>query len=316
MCAARFAVPHPPPPPMGAPMGGQMGAQMMMQQMMPMIHQQPAVAPPIFKAHIQNKLKKVGSNIESDLIKEIKLANRVKLEGLHIVPYGINIPELAIMGKTRPDMTTRTFQLQIYGRNPEKNDVSLLLAVTVSGGVQWLPFNNSPEVDYLAFAGDFEELSIVLHGTVCESSDSYSSFPPYPSYMDDLLLPTKLSIENTPQIFNPESQPQNDAFHSKALTSFPALCEKISTIINETSLSKESVDILSYRISARHGKSLVPIKEMADLVGKIFSLQKQQLLQLNIPAMSQKCKELTDIFTILQFSFEVTSFFKNQNDIF
>jgi len=302
MSAQRFPPPPPSHPPMSMPM------QMPMMSMMPQMMMAPS--PPIFKAHIVNKLKKVGDRMDSEIIQEVKLNNVVVLEGLHIVPNGINLPEMGMVGKTKPDLRD-SFQLQIYGRKVDTLEIVLLANITVCGGIQWMPTTDVGEIDYMAFGGNFEELSIVLHGKVIRKIADSSLQPlPYPSYLDELLLPYGELIPTVSLSQSFENQ-FHELFNKSNNTTRPSitfhkLCENLVHILYDPVQPKELTDVLSYRISTMQGQSLVPIKEIADLVGKIFSLQKQNLKQLDIAIITEKMQEITDITTILQHSLDVS----------
>ena len=95
------------------------------------------------------------------------------LEGIHVVPKGITPPVgFAFTGQTMPDLQSRSFYLEIFGRDIDADAIIKVLAITVSGGVQWVdipkPFNNLA-YDYLAVKGDFDMLSLIVHGGVIET---------------------------------------------------------------------------------------------------------------------------------------------------
>lgn len=90
------------------------------------------------------------------------------LEGIHIVPMGISPPlGFAFQGQTAPEMAVRPFTLEIYARDIDTAAIKKVLSLTVNGGVQWMEIPapmNSIAVDYLAIKGDFERLSLIIHG--------------------------------------------------------------------------------------------------------------------------------------------------------
>jgi len=90
------------------------------------------------------------------------------LEGIHIVPKDISPPlGFEFQGQTAPDMTSRPFTLEMYVRDIDQPLVlkKVLGPVVVSGGVHWMPIVQPPmAVDYVAIKGDFERLSLIIHG--------------------------------------------------------------------------------------------------------------------------------------------------------
>ena len=126
---------------------------------------------PIFSGHLIKP-----SNSSFDWVHEIFFEKPYFVEGVHIVPSKISVRNIMLEGKTLPDMFTRPFDLSVFSRpcTNESNKVNHVISVKVTGGVEWLPFPqhkngaqhdlNSTGVDYLAFLGDFESLSVIIHG--------------------------------------------------------------------------------------------------------------------------------------------------------
>ncbi|RYG96963.1 hypothetical protein EON65_53580, partial [archaeon] len=154
--------------------------------------------PPIFIGHIsqfsddgQKVGLKNGSKIE--YCQELQFAKAVIIEGIHIVPNRISPPGIPdFVGKTRPDLSERPFTLQILGRKADPTlsleDLFILVAITVNGGVQWLPLASQLQEtswDYLVFKGDYEEVSLILHGVETDTLSIPNPLP-YPPHYDKL----------------------------------------------------------------------------------------------------------------------------------
>ena len=89
------------------------------------------------------------------------------LEGVHIVPKGINPPgiDVPFTGETDPQL--ETFTVEIFARNVDTGELVSILRTPVTGGIQWAPIVhplNTIAVDYLAIQGDFRCLTVILHG--------------------------------------------------------------------------------------------------------------------------------------------------------
>lgn len=109
-------------------------------------------------------------NHKFSTVYEIKLGDACLLDSLHIVPLGIVPPlnsNVKIIGKTRPDISTRPFKLKMFIRNIETNHIVPVQEWTIQGGVQHLPLPvhiQSMYSDYVAFAGDFDMITVIING--------------------------------------------------------------------------------------------------------------------------------------------------------
>lgn len=151
---------------------------------------------PIFSGHLIKPDK-----CSADWAHEIHFDKPYIIEGIHIVPNKIPVQNLMIEGKTMPDITMRSFNVSVYSRPSDtKSDQPRkprhVISVKVTGGVEWLPFpavkndDNTASlqpVDYLSFVGDFDALSVILHGHELNPGEEYRKIdPPYPIYFEDL----------------------------------------------------------------------------------------------------------------------------------
>lgn len=112
----------------------------------------------------KEKKKKAKKEVAYDLYFNKKV---YFLEGVHIVPKGINPPglEIPFEGATAPALDS--FNLEILARNVDTEELVPVLKLTVMGGVQWAPIENplnTIAVDYLVFRGNFSTISVIIHG--------------------------------------------------------------------------------------------------------------------------------------------------------
>ena len=110
----------------------------------------------------------ISSTNDVTLPKEIALKAAHIIEGIHVVPCNMSPPGYKIEGKTKPDINTRPFTLTITGRDVDRpNQLVQILSLSISGGCQWIPIlppYNAIAVDHLIFEGDFEIVTIIIHG--------------------------------------------------------------------------------------------------------------------------------------------------------
>jgi hypothetical protein len=138
--------------------------------------------PPIFIGHLSCTGTSYASTSGSNSY-EINLGRKCLIEGLHIVPNKIVPPGFPIEGRTQPDIATRPFHLQVYVKSDQQQSLYEIMSFTVSGGAHWLPVplpHNTVPVSYLAFHGDFEQLSLIIHGIAVSSRSSDDSMRPMP----------------------------------------------------------------------------------------------------------------------------------------
>jgi hypothetical protein len=120
--------------------------------------------PPLFVSHIgfENRSHSIPT------MYEIKIGDICILDALHIIPNNIRPPSMPkYVGKTKPDINTRPFSLKMFVRNVENDSIEPVQEWTIQGGVQYLPLPShiqSMYTDYIAIGGDFDMLSLVIHG--------------------------------------------------------------------------------------------------------------------------------------------------------
>ena len=138
------------------------------------------LTPFLFAGHVGLNRKR------DDDVFEILLTESCLVEGLHVVPNGVSLPDFNLVGQTTPERGVRSFSLKLYGREASNSAAIVeIFDLVISGGVHWVripamfqtvPFN------YLAIGGDFSVLTIIVHGTnhgrsTGESSSSAPTFP-------------------------------------------------------------------------------------------------------------------------------------------
>lgn len=144
------------------------------------------MCPPIFVGHVRSS-KLVGSSIQAlvsgktDIyVDEISFASPVQIEGIHIVPLKVCPPGISIEGLTTPDINTRAFLVNLLNKLPPTSTApeagtAELISLTVRGGVQWHPIpapRHLMRVRTLVLGGDFEVITIIIHGQVLPSLDN------------------------------------------------------------------------------------------------------------------------------------------------
>lgn len=154
---------------------------------------------PIFSGHLIKPDK-----CSADWAHEIHFDKPYIVEGIHIVPNKLPVQNLMVEGKTIPDISMRSFDMAVFSRLCNtKSDQEVkpkhVITVKITGGVEWLPFQkvgscddtaNSQPVDYLAFVGDFDSLSVILHGHEFKSGEEHPKLdPPHPTYFEELSKP-------------------------------------------------------------------------------------------------------------------------------
>jgi hypothetical protein len=264
----------PPPPPM--PMSMSMSPQGFMQ---PPMQSMGPTRPVIFEGHIVN-----NSKGKDEVFQEICFGFPFKLEGIHIVPNQVTPPGLSLVGRTKPDISQRQFQFQLHGRVASTNEIVFLLGLSVHGGVQWLPVphpSSTLDLDYLVFIGDYEEITVMLHGFPIIppneiNPNTSKPLAPYPFYFNDLLISNKemTDIRKFLPFFSKQNE-RNTYEYVKKTYERQSNAKSIKEILTGLPpLSSEGLDSHFYlsRVTSTHQKSLLPVKSLAQLVEKIFSL--------------------------------------------
>ena len=268
----------------------------------------PVVSPPrsdlIFEGHITNRPHHGAESNHQGTVHEISFkSQQYFVEGLHIVPNKIKVPGTNFVGKTIPDMNMRPFSLHIFARVlfPDVSKepiVQHILSVTINGGIEWLaiphPFDQLP-IDYLAFDGDFEVLSMTIHGKIVGPSIyGGEGHLPVPFYYHDISLETN-EVELELVCEDPKPTVENKELES--------LSNKISAIgvkhsmydyLNGVKLPQNfPISEIDYRYCRKYSKSLVPIQSVAELVEQVFTTQRiisGDIVELN--RLLEKCWEV------------------------
>lgn len=141
---------------------------------MNIFHQQGFNFPPLFVAHLglENRSHSIPT------MYEIKVGDICILDALHIIPNNICPPSMPkYIGKTKPDINTRPFSLKMFVRNVENNSIEPVQEWTIQGGVQYLPLPShiqSMYTDYIVIGGDFDMVTLVIHGKKLSKNEALS----------------------------------------------------------------------------------------------------------------------------------------------
>lgn len=226
---------------------------------------------PIFVGHLlQNSEGKVH---------EVLLGCNVKIEGIHIVPNQTRLPNFNLVGKTMPDLKTqKSFTFELHGRIAGTNSIVHLMAITVTGGVQWMPIDASLmllELDYVAIVGTFESLSIILHGAVSPKSNAF--IPPYPAYLNDIFFP----IDDVRPISQKPEQNSRTKSVINGLVERDAeshLRSSTQHLLKPAELNEKLLaDNLQNLITTSRANSMVSIDAAGLLMEKVFGVDMSQL---------------------------------------
>eukprot|EP00597_Dinobryon_sp_UTEXLB2267_P000152 CAMPEP_0170056870 /NCGR_PEP_ID=MMETSP0019_2-20121128/103_1 /TAXON_ID=98059 /ORGANISM="Dinobryon sp., Strain UTEXLB2267" /LENGTH=179 /DNA_ID=CAMNT_0010261463 /DNA_START=349 /DNA_END=885 /DNA_ORIENTATION=- len=178
--------------------------------------------------------------------------------------------------------------MSIHSRRIANSKISHVISVKVTGGVEWLPFpllDKSAEpnvVDYLAISGDFESLSIIIHG--CEALEGYSVAElPLPPYFDELSMPFlernyTLADTDSAAIESVFSTPLDFALHDE-------LNQPLTDVIE-----RNFATYLDLRISSWYGKLMLPADKIDVLVDSIDELK--YCLESDLRQVNNKIKVL------------------------
>ena len=122
----------------------------------------------IFVGHLLSSSSSNDTSKDASFASDISLQAAHIIEGIHVVPNKISPPGFDIEGRTIPDIHTRPFNLVISARNvDDAKELVQILTLTITGGCQWIPLLppfNSIAIDYLKFYGDFEMVTVIIHG--------------------------------------------------------------------------------------------------------------------------------------------------------
>lgn len=253
---------------------------------------------------------------KEDWVQELQFVNPLVLEGIHVVPNRVSPAGMPFSGRTKPEMQVRPFNLVLFGRvvpdsdqpdTPPIDKLHQLIAVTITGGVQWLPLKapyNTWKVDYLAIKGDFEELSLIIHGE-SHSLEGGDTKPlkllplPYPAFYEDLLEMTRKMHPGVPAVPALPSQP-----HKLVQIETTSL----SAVLN-TPLPKEGkVKRLLPESGSTSADSFIWLSEAAQLVEVIFSHTAHTAPYATYDEMHKDVEFLEKVNALLESCWEVRSF--------
>jgi hypothetical protein len=253
-------------------------------------------------------------------VTEIYFKKAYRLEGIHIVPNGHTPPGVTIQGRTKPDLQ-KSFTFILYGRDAVTTEIVELLILVVRGGVQWMPIAPPYDglhlaIDYLAIDGDFEEVTLLLHGQEdLELSQELArnpyQLPPYPRHLDYTLIPKqdivqfkeKLKQDQIQWHQHPETLKlqQRDEKDKKWLWAhtygeelkfqeyFQEITQSAGDYQDEkTSEQSQQLQALLGRQSIRHESALISLQVLADLVEHVFSLNTSDVTSMRELEMTMK----------------------------
>jgi hypothetical protein len=277
------------------------------------------VHPVIFEGHIVNNspdVKEKENGGEATLFQEIQFGTSFKLEGIHIVPNSFTPPGFAVVGRTKPDLMTRPFSLQLFGRNIANNEIILLLSLTVQGGVQWMALD--PELaevscDYLLLSGDYLEITVLLHGIPSNldydgnllpfnNANNTKPLPPYRYYFNVLIIATTDLAEIRKFLPNFSKENENSSFDEEKQQYVKELKSKpLKELLNLPLMKDIDVSFFLSRKNRFHSKSLFSVNMLAKLVEIVFSLNTNSVTDLltagNYDVLLNEINSLTTVLT-------------------
>jgi hypothetical protein len=249
----------------------------------------------IFVGHLISSSAIEDRNRDPSLVSDLALKAAYIIEGLHVVPNKISPPDFDIEGRTIPDIHTRPFNLMISARNVDNaKDLVLILTLTITGGCQWIPILppfNSIAIDHLRFHGDFEIITVIVHGIKLDTQmlSSAAQNVLQSPYIDDSCLTKKpRDSDGLNEISEEENRANIDGSATsesvsleiprKVLSALNSNVESYSTMM--AVLDKRmnwgiSDSIMQVISSADASKSscIVAVEIVAELVGAIFSIE-------------------------------------------
>jgi hypothetical protein len=229
--------------------------------------------PPIFIFHVvPSKLKTV---------QEVYLHHGIKVEGIHIVPNNMSAPGMAFKGKTKPDISSGSFIVELYGRKVLEGSLTNILSLKIQGGVQWLPIAapmNDFVLNYLAFKGTFESMTIIFHG-IAFSLGLPKIEPLYPSYLNDLVFKFENSTDLVTKQFKPSNKSKSRKYFEQFVNENPhtmlmEFLRRAPVVDNELLVS----ELLS-NITKSKRSSKVSIQAVGQLVELSFALDLSAISQ-------------------------------------
>jgi hypothetical protein len=249
----------------------------------------------IFVGHLISSSAIEDRNRDPSLVSDLALKAAYIIEGLHVVPNKISPPDFDIEGRTIPDIHTRPFNLMISARNVDNaKDLVLILTLTITGGCQWIPILppfNSIAIDHLRFHGDFEIITVIVHGIKLDTQmlSSAAQNVLQSPYIDDSCITKKPGDSDG---LNEISEEENRANIDGSATSESVSLEIPRKVLSALNSNVESYStmmavldkrmnwgisdsIIQVIASADASKSscIVAVEIVAELVGAIFSIE-------------------------------------------
>lgn len=298
---------------------------------------------PIFVGH----LFKPPMTDAVDWVHEILFNKTYFVEGMHIVPNKLTVPNLILEGKTIPDMYTRSFDMSVYGRHC-KNATPLkhIISVKVTGGVEWLPFLTEMEeasafhVDYLAIPGDFESISLIIHGH--EVSSLMEIEPPQlplPSFYEEFTAPLLRMAPNDtseekasnaviynlstskslmPSFFEQINRPLADLMDTSLMTFVESRLGCAGTLKLRQEVIQELGDMASMLEHVSQMNALRTRDAFRSLAGNLkLSLERattSDWKEVDEVALSTLCKTLSEMLSMLRCNFALLKVPSEQED--
>ncbi len=235
---------------------------------------------------------------------EVLLGNPYLIEGVHIVPNGIGVPigsGVTFEGQTYPTLDDRSFTFDLFGRNLDTNEIKLILSINVEGGVQWAPLaspQNGWAIDYIVFSGNFDTVSIIIHGMILESHaltevarDYFFQGPPFfpdagtHEFDDEDITDSPIIINDEQQKLSKQKDKDHlrrynatlaipvNTLHDKLTGIAAAYADGTEVITKPTTLLKKSL-LKSYIYSDFHASN----DKIASLVGTVYSIDVDKIL--------------------------------------
>ena len=257
---------------------------------------------------------------------DISLKAAFIIEGIHVVPNKITPPGFDVEGRTRPDIHMRPFNLTICARNiDDSKELIQILTLTITGGCQWIPILppfNSIAIDHLRFNGDFEIVTVIIHGIKLDTpmlSAAAQQVIRIP-YRDSLSRSTsKMDADSDAGDLADEElveEVDETATHDtvsllipkKILSALHARTNSYSHAMNAMERSLPSHSPTSKLQAAAScdpskGSCMVAIEVVAELVGAVFSLEDDNTC--SDPQLSVRTDAVNNLIKIMELCWNV-----------
>ena len=243
----------------------------------------------IYVGHLMSSTAPAEVASDPSLSSDLALKAAYIIEGIHVVPNKITPPNFDIEGKTRPDIHTRPFNLMINARNiDDGKDLVQILTLTITGGCQWIPILppfNSIAIDHLRFHGDFEIITVIIHGIRLDTQMLSSAAQ---AVLNNPFSDAATSVKPLKELSDDEQEVEVNIAKMEELASFViprevinALQTNVQTCSNilhifERKKCSDSPDSIIQKLSsndASRSSCVVAVEIVAELVGAIFSIE-------------------------------------------